>query len=44
MSTTTAPRPIRALPPMMALTDAAADRLRRLVRTRASTDACCESA
>jgi iron-sulfur cluster assembly protein len=30
MSTTTAPRTLRALPPMMALTDAAADRLRRL--------------
>ena len=30
MSTTAAPRTTRALPPMMALTDAAADRLRRL--------------
>jgi iron-sulfur cluster assembly protein len=30
MSTSTAPRANRALPPMMSLTDAAADRLRRL--------------
>jgi len=30
MSTTTAPRKTRALPPLMTLTDAAADRLRRL--------------
>jgi iron-sulfur cluster assembly protein len=30
MSTTTAPRPKRALPPLMGLSDAAADRLRTL--------------
>ena len=30
MSTSTAPRTIRSLPPMMSLTDAAANRLRRL--------------
>jgi iron-sulfur cluster assembly protein len=30
MSTTTAPRTTRALPPMMSLTDAAVERLRRL--------------
>jgi iron-sulfur cluster assembly protein len=33
MSTTTAPRPRRALPPLMGLSDAAADRLRGLYVT-----------
>ena len=34
MSTTTAPRTTRALPPMMALTDAAANRLRGLYESK----------